>query len=400
MAELGGSAGPLAGVKVLDFTRVLSGPFATMVLADLGADVVKVEHPDGGDETRTVVRYDSREDDEDYFFVANRNKRSITLDLKRQEDHDTVLQLVDAADVVVENFSSGVMDRLGLDADTLLARNPGLVFCSISGFGPVGPYAEYKSYDSIIQALSGVMSITGTSDGEPVRAGIMVGDLAGALYSVIAIVSALRERDRTGLGQVVHIPLLDSLVSLLTVNAAEFLANGRIPAACGSENPNRSPSGAYRTGDGRYLQILAATPRLWEAFADASGLGELRVDERFASHQDRLDNRAELATIIEDRLGTAPAAHWVEVFNGAGVPCGLVKDLQEVFDDPHVKFSGLVRTLEHPRSGVIKQLASPMRFSRGRQEVDRPPPLLGEHSEEIVADWLSDQDAPMAGGSR
>jgi formyl-CoA transferase/CoA:oxalate CoA-transferase len=375
-------------VRVLDFTRVLSGPFATMVLADLGADVVKIERPGSGDETRGVVRYEGRtEQDEDYFYVANRNKRSLTLDLKNPAGNAAARRLAAGADVLVENFSGGVMERLGLDDATLRPLNPGLIYCSISGFGQVGPYRDHKSYDGIIQAMAGVMSVTGERDGPPLRTGIMIGDLSGALYGVIGILAALRERERSGLGQVVDVSLFASLISLLTVNAAEYLANGRVPSATGSDNPNRSPARAFRAGDGRHLQLMAATPNLWAAFCRAAELTHLMEDERFRTHQDRLAHREELSALIEKRLRERTRDDWVKLLNDAGVPCGPVNSLDEVFADPQVVATSLLTTVEHPRSGPIRQVAPPLRLSRTGAAIRSAPPLLGADTDAALADW-------------
>ncbi|MGH3730645.1 MAG: CaiB/BaiF CoA transferase family protein [Micromonosporaceae bacterium] len=379
----------LRGIRVLDFTRVLSGPFASMVLGDLGADVVKVEQPRGGDETRTVIRYDGRgPEDEDYFFVANRNKRSITIDLKSPGGKQLAMSLAGQADVLIENFSNGVMDRLGLSPDTLCAANPRLIYCSVSGFGSTGPYRSQKSYDSIIQAMSGVMSITGERGGEPVRSGMMIGDLAGSLYAVIGILAALQARERTGRGQFVDIGLLDSLISLLTVNAAEYLANGRVPQPSGSENPNRAPARTYLSSDDRYVQVLASTPRLWEAFCAASGLDSLRTDPRFATSQDRVNRRDQLNGVIAARFRQRPAAEWLAVFREYGVPAGLVQNLDEVFTDTHVAARGLVHEIDHPVSGLIRVVGSPLRLLDTPPEVRQPPPLLGQHTDEVLGDWL------------
>jgi crotonobetainyl-CoA:carnitine CoA-transferase CaiB-like acyl-CoA transferase len=379
----------LTGIRVLDLTRVLSGPHATMILGDLGADVVKIERPHDGDETRGVVQYEGRSvDDEDYFYASNRGKCSVTLDLKHPEGQRVAFELASQADVIVENFTPGVVDRLGLGYERVSGSNPDIVYCSISGFGQSGPYRTWKGYDSIIQAMSGSMSITGEPDGPPLRAGLMIGDLSGALYAAIGILGALVHRGNGGGGQYIDISMHSSLVSLLSVSAAEYLANGRVPSASGAENPNRAPSKTQQAGDGRYLHIMAATPNLWRAFCTAVELEELLDDPRFKEHADRLKNREELNEIIANRLKERSADEWLEILREAGVPCGPVLNVGEVLSDEHLAEVGMLQTMEHRRSGTLRTIGSPLAMSRTPARIRRPPPLLGEHVAEVLSTWL------------
>ena len=382
---------PLEGVRVLDLTRVLAGPYATMLLGDLGADVVKVERPMVGDETRSVVTYPGRAShDEDYFYVANRNKRSIALDLKDEAGLATARELATVADVVVENFRPGVVQRLGLDVGSVRETNPKVIYCSVSGFGQTGPRRVRPSYDGIIQAMSGLMSLTGDPDGPPTRAGIMIADLSGGLLAVVAIMAALEERRRTGRGSHIDVALLESLVGMLGVHAAEYLATGRVPGRTGSSNPNRAPAGAFRTADGRYVQLMASTDHLWEALCAALEAGWLTADPRFATQQDRLTNRGALDAALQEIFLSMDADEVTGRLDRAGVPCAPVLDVGQALTQEQVVVRGLVREVDHPMSGGIRQIGFPALFDGKRPEVDRPPPVLDQDRADVVRDWLGE----------
>lgn len=380
---------PIEGIKVLDFTRVLSGPFCTMILGDLGADVLKVEMPGSGDETRKVKPFPMMgSDDEDYFYVSNRNKRSVCLDLKSETGLEMALALASQADIVVENFAPGVMERLGLGAAALHDRNDELIYVSIKGFGSGSPLEGKKVYDSVVQAFSGLMSMTGEKDGPPVRSGMMIGDLSGSLYSAIAALAAIQARANGARRQAVEIPLVDTVISLLGNNASEYFATGSSPTRHGPDNPYRSPSSSYQAADGRSIQVLAATQHLWLSFCEVLGAERLAQDERFKDHESRVKNMDELNRGIGEIIKSKDASEWVGLLDAAGIPCALVYTLDETLNSPHVKSRGLIKHVKHPKVGGIRVLGSPMRFSPIPLEKYDCPPLLGEHTFEALHDWL------------
>lgn len=377
----------LEGVGVLDFTRVLSGPYCTMMLGDMGADVIKIEEPTKGDEQRTLVVY-RRPEDEDFFYPMNRNKRSVAVDLKAEEGKQIIYDLVRHVDVVVENFSPGVTERLGIDYPRLSELNPGIVYCSISGFGQTGPYRDRKAYDGIVQAMAGAMSVTGFEDGPPTRFALMVGDISSAFVAAFAILSAYVHRLRTGDGQYIDVSMLDSLISMWSTSAAQFLATGKVPVRHGNEMPQRCPCNCYATGDGRHLEIIANTPVLYPRLCEALGMPDLARDPRFDTMAKRIANRKELNAIIQDKLVEKPVDEWVEILAAAGVPSGKVNNLDEVFSDPHVLAREMLQFVEHPVSGPIRQIGLPYKLSGTPGAIRRHPPLLGQHTEEVLSTLL------------
>ena len=380
----GAPEGALTGMRVLDLTQVMAGPFCTMVLADLGADVVKVENPDAGDQTRRSWGRSGRGEDSRAFLALNRNKRSVVLDLKSPEGLAEFHRLVATADVVVENWRPGVAARLGVDYDTLAVIRPSLVYASISGFGQSGPYADRPGYDLIAQAMTGVMSITGEPGGRPVKSGIPVADLGSGLFCAVGILAAWISSRDTGHGQHVETSLFESVLALAVWESTEFWDTGRVPAKLGSANRMSAPYQALATRDG-FVTIGANNDRLWRRLCAALDLPDLPGDPRFATNPGRMENRAQLVEVLEERLVERGTAEWVDLLLAAGVPAGPIQDYRQVLEeDPHVKARGMVQRLQHPVEGELPVLASPLRLSRTPPSIRRPPPLLGQHTDEVL----------------
>ena len=383
-------AGPLAGLKVLDLSRVLAGPWASQILADLGADVVKVERPGAGDDTRGwgppfVADADGRTGDAAYFLAANRNKRSLALDLARPEGQEVVRRLALQADVVVENFKRGDLKRYRLDYASLSAVKPDLVYCSITGFGQDGPHADRPGYDFMIQGMAGFMSLTGEAGGEPLRAGVAVADLTTGMYSTIAILAALRHRDATGEGQHVDMALFDVTFGWLANQAQNFLVSGKAPGRVGNTHPNLVPYQVFRTAT-KPIIVAVGNNKQFASLAAVLGHPEWAQDARFRLNRDRIGNRALLVGLIGDLLGAKPAEHWLAAIEAVGVPVGPVNDLTQTFADPQVAARALLVEVDHPVAGRIPTLAQPMKFSASVPEYKLPPPLLGQHSRDVLAD--------------
>lgn len=377
-------AGALAGVRVLDLTRILSGPFATMILGDLGADIVKVEDTSGGDDTRQWGP-PFQGDDASYFLSVNRNKRALSVDAKTPEGLAILRLLADRADVVVENFRPGTTERLGLCYADLSATNPRLVYASISGYGQTGPCADLPGYDAIAQALSGMMSVTGDPDGEPARVGVSTADVGAGMWAVIGILAALHAREVTGRGQQVDVSLLDGQVAWLTYVAAGYFATGATPARYGSAHPSIVPYQALRAADGP-LMVAVGNDRLWRRFVVALGLDELADDPRYATNADRVRNRDELLATLERTLVTRTGAQWSELLTAAGVPSGPVNDVPAALAHPQVLARRMVAEVDHPGAGRLRQLGSPLKLSADPPSIRRAPPLLGEHTDAVLAE--------------
>lgn len=376
--------GALTGMTVLDLTQVMAGPFATMVLADLGADVIKIENPDAGDQTRRSWGRSGKGEDSRAFMSLNRNKRSVVLDLKSEGGRADFRRLATDADVVVENWRPGVAARLGVDFETLSALNPRLVYASISGFGLSGPYAERPGYDLIAQAMSGVMSITGEPDGRPVKSGIPVADLGAGLFCAIGILAAWTSARETGQGQQVETSLFESALALAVWESTELWDTGLVPQKLGSANRMSAPYQALATRDG-HVTVGANNDRLWRRLCTTLGVEHLLDDERFRTNPDRMAHRPELVAALEERLVEGDTESWVDLLLSAGVPAGPIQDYRQVLEeDPHVKARGMVAELDHPVEGRIPVLASPLRLSRTPTSIRRPPPLLGEHDAEVL----------------
>jgi crotonobetainyl-CoA:carnitine CoA-transferase CaiB-like acyl-CoA transferase len=377
---------PLEGIRVLDLTRVVSGPFCTMQLADLGAEVVKIEEPGKGDESR---RYGPpfQGGESAYFLSINRGKRSLALDLRVAADRDTALALAARADVVVENFRPGTLDRLGLGWEALRSANPRMVMCSITGFGREGPDAERPGYDLIIQGESGVMDITGQPDGPPTKVGTSIADLVTGLYASQAVLAALRRRDRSGVGCRVEVAMLDAMASLLTFNAGIVFATGESPNRRGNQHATIAPYETFEASDG-WVNIGAANDKFWRIFCVAAGLGALQDDPRFGTNALRVANRAALLEALAPVIRAQPRAHWVALLGKAGVPCGEIRRVAEVCAAEQLTRRGMVYEMEHAAAGTIRSIATPTRFDGRPIPPPSPPPMLDEHRAEILRDWL------------
>jgi len=388
----------LAGVRVLDLSRVLAGPWCTQTLADLGADVVKVERPPGaghpgGDDTRgwgpPYLKDAQGQDTSEaaYYLGANRNKRSVTIDLARPEGQALVRQLAARSDVLVENFKVGDMARYGLDAQTLCAAHPRLVYCSITGYGQTGPYRERAGYDYAVQGLGGLMSVTGERDdlpgGGPQKVGVAVADLFTGMYASVAILAALRHRDATGAGQVIDMALLDTQVAMLANLGANYLTSGQAPRRMGNAHQNIVPYQVFEVADG-HLILAVGNDAQFARFCAVAGCGELAQDPRFATNRLRVKHRAELVPLLAERLRQRPRADWLAALEAATVPCGPINDLDEVFADPQVQARGMQQAVGHPLSDRLSLVASPMKLSATPVQLRRAPPLLGQHTDEVL----------------
>ncbi|WP_433413256.1 CaiB/BaiF CoA transferase family protein [Microtetraspora malaysiensis] len=374
--------GALEGLRVLDLSRILSGPFCTMILADLGADVIKVENVEGGDDTRSWGPPFQGEDAA-YFHSVNRNKRGIAVDLKDPRCRELVGRLAATADIVVENFRPGTTARLGLGYEQVRAANPGVVYVSVSGYGQTGPMSREPGYDAIAQALSGVMSVTGEPDGAPVRVGVSGADLAAGMWACIGLLAALRAKERTGEGQWVDVSLLDGQISWLTYVAGGYFASGKVPRRYGSAHPTIVPYQAFPTADG-YLMVAAGNDGLWRRFARAVGIGDLAEDPRFASNPDRVRNRDELLPIIEAALARWPAREWGMRLADAGVPAGPINTVDQALAHPQVRARNMIGEVEHPIAGTISMVASPLKLSATATAIRTAPPEHGQHTDEVL----------------
>jgi crotonobetainyl-CoA:carnitine CoA-transferase CaiB-like acyl-CoA transferase len=376
---------PLAGLRIVDLTRVLSGPFCTMLLGDLGADVIKVEAAEG-DSVRTQGA--GRDGLSWYFAAYNRNKRSIVLDLKSEAGREALRGLVRSADALVENFRPGVLDRLGFDAATLQELRPGLVTCAISGFGADGPYRDRPAFDFIAQAMSGFMSTNGRPDDPPLRAGIPISDLVAGIYGALGITAALlgRERDRSGgRGEHVDVSLTGSMVSLLSYIASNYFATGSVPARSGNDHPIAAPYGLFPTRD-RPIAIAPNDDVFFARFMDAIGLADEKRDPAFADNALRVRNRARLNAMVAARLATRDADEWIADLNRAGIPCGPVHTVDRVFEDPQIRHQQLTIDVPHPGRGEVRMLGFPIKFREAPCTVRHPAPDLGQHTAEILAE--------------
>ncbi|WP_019123030.1 CaiB/BaiF CoA transferase family protein [Brevibacillus massiliensis] len=376
--------GALQGITILDVSRVLAGPFCTMILADLGAEVIKVESTAAKDDTRAWGPPFAGGESA-YYLCANRNKRAITLNLKSGKGKEVFKKLAAGADVVVQNFKTGTLDKLGLGYDVLRERNPRIILASITGFGLSGPYKDEPGYDYIVQAMSGLMSITGDQQSGPLKVGVAIADVLTGLYTAIGILAALHERDRSGEGQQIDISLFDSQISALVNVASNYLVSGSIPQRLGNQHPNIVPYQVFPTLD-REMVVAVGNDKQFEKFAAALGLPELAADEKFATNPSRLTHKEELLDIICQAMRTRPASEWQQRFKEAGIPNGPINDLEAVFADPQVHAREMVREMAHPTAGTIRLVGSPLKLSRTPVDMRRHPPLYGEHTEEILSE--------------
>ncbi|NPC59251.1 CaiB/BaiF CoA transferase family protein [Caenimonas soli] len=396
----------LAGIRVLDLSRVLAGPWCTQTLADLGADVIKIERPGSGDDTRgwgpPFLQDDAGQDTAEaaYYLGTNRNKRSVTCDISKPAGQALIRELVKRCDVFVENFKVGDMARYGLDYPSLKSLNPRLVYCSVTGFGQTGPYRERAGYDYAIQGMGGLMSVTGERDdlgGGPQKVGVAVADLFTGMYSAVAIVAALRHAERTGEGQQVDMALLDTQVAMLANLGANYLVSGKVPGRAGNAHQNIVPYQVFEVAaspDGAkdYLILAVGNDGQYAKFCEVAGRPDLAADPRFAKNQDRVRNRAQLVPVLEQIMKGRSKADWLAALEAAKVPCGAINNLAEVFDDPQVKQRGMVTTWQHPLQPDLHLVSSPMKLSATPVRTDLPPPLLGQHTEEVLRELLDCSD--------
>jgi formyl-CoA transferase len=391
---------PLDGIRVLDLTQVMAGPFCTMQLGDMGADVIKVEPPGTGDLARSMGGAPLRMKGSDNapFFALNRNKRSITLDLKSTKDRDVFLALSRTADIVVENFRPGVTQRLGVDYAALAALNPRIVYASISGFGQTGPYADRPGFDLIAQGMAGVMSVTGEPNGAPVKCGIPIADLAAGLYATTGILAALIARGHTGRGQYIDTSLFDAALGLSAWEAAEYWATGVAPTAMGSAHRLNAPYQVFPTSDG-YVAIAALTQQQWRQLCTVLARVALTNDARFTTNEDRMAHREALAGEITSALAHGTTAEWVDRLLAVGVPAGPIQDYEQVFADPHTAARGMVEVITHPVEGPVRTLGFPVKLSDTPLQIRRPPPLLGQHTAEILEELRRSRDSTTDHGA-
>lgn len=374
---------PLAGIRVIDLTRILSGPFCTMLLGDMGADVVKIEDPREGDAIRQAGAI---VDDLSWYFAAfNRNKRSMALDLRSERGKQVLARLLESADVLVENFRPGVLGEMGFDDARLEAINPRLVVASISGYGATGPYADRPAFDFVIQAMSGFMSVNGERDGPALRSGLPITDLVAGLYAAFGVVGALRARELNGKGQRVESSMMNGIMSMFAYLASDFLATGQAGERCGNDHPITSPYGLFSTRDGD-IAVAPSTLAILRRFLAALGLEAVLEEPRFSTNDQRIVHRHELNRLINDKLSAGTQAHWLDRLNAAGVPCGLVQGIGQALADPQVAQQQMVIDVEHPGHGTVKMLGFPLKLSGTPCVVRHPAPSLGAHTQEILAE--------------
>ncbi|WP_136418578.1 CaiB/BaiF CoA-transferase family protein [Herbaspirillum sp. ST 5-3] len=395
----------LGHIRVLDLTRVLAGPWCAQNLADLGADVIKVERPGAGDDTRhwgppylkDAQGHDTSE--AAYYLAANRGKRSITLDIASPEGQDIVRQLARQSDVVLENYKVGQLKKYGLDYESLKREKPDLIYCSITGFGQNGPYAQRAGYDFIIQGMGGFMSITGERDdlpgGGPQKAGVAIADLMTGMYATIGVMAALTHRDRTGEGQYIDMALLDVQVAMLANMNTNYLASGNPPKRWGNAHPNIVPYQTFATSDGHII-VAVGNDGQYRRFVEAGERPELAVDERFATNPMRVRHRDTLVPILAEMVKTRTKQQWIDALEAAGVPCGPINNLDEVFDNPQVQARAMRVDLPHPTGGDVMLVGSPIKMSETPPRYDMPPPMLGQHTQEVLGEMLGQSTEQIA----
>ncbi len=394
--------GPLDGIRVFDLTRILAGPSCTQMLADLGADVIKIERSGTGDDTRKfappyIKDADGNETSESaYFCAANRNKRSVTLDISKPEGQALARQIIAKSQVLVENFKTGGLAKYGLAYDDLKDEYPGLIYCSITGFGQTGPYALRPGYDVLIQAMSGMMSVTGEPHGEPMKSAIPVADLMAGMYAGVAINAALRHREITGEGQRIDISMLDVMVAFSTVLGMNYLSTGEVPKRLGNQHPNIVPYQAFKTGDGDMI-LAVGNDSQFQRFCEIAGRPDLPEDPRFATNGDRLKNRDEIVPIVQELMLQKPTDFWLKALEESSISGGPINRLDQVFADPHVNARDMKLEMDYPATngGKVTLINSPMRLSETPTEARLAPPMLGEHTDEVLKDMLGLDEAKL-----
>ena len=377
----------LDGVRVLDLSRVLAGPYCTMMLGDLGADIIKIEAPELGDDTRHWGPPFTEGGESAYFLCINRNKRSMTLNLKTNQGIQILKELIQQCDVLVENFRVDTMDKWGLSYETLQQLKPGLIYCSITGYGYTGPYRNLPGYDFIIQAQGGVMSITGPEEGEPCKVGVAIADITAGLFACNAILAALYDHQKSGRGQRIDISLLDSQIAWLANVGSNYLISGEKPMRYGNAHPNIVPYQTFKASDG-YFALGIGNDGQWKQFCERAEKKEWAEDDRFKTNANRVENRKILIPLLDELFLQNEIAHWLSILESVGVPCGPINTIDQLFDDPQVQAREMVIQVDHPSAGVINMVASPLKIPTAPVKVRLPPPTLGEHTEKILHDLL------------
>ncbi|NOU67454.1 CoA transferase [Paenibacillus sp. LMG 31461] len=381
--------GPLAGIKVIEFGQIAAGPFAGMLFADLGADVVKVERPDVGDSMRDWPPFIANEEGESYssnFSSLNRNKRSIAIDFKAAADLERLRELCAQADVIVENYRPGVLAKFGLSYERLVEENPKLVYCSISGYGQKGAYAQKGAFDVTIQAISGLMSVTGEEEGAPVKCGVPVADFVAGLYGAYTVVAAIHQASRSGKGSYIDCSMLASVLGISALQTSEYYGNGVAPKRLGSAHPRNAPYQGYHGSDKPFV-IAAGNEKLWREVVDAVELPALADDPRFLNQTLRAKHQKELALLLQEEFSLKTAAEWLDIFDGRGVPCAPINTFEDILHDPAVKESGLIHELALPNHTQTTTVGYPVKLTDYEFQIYRKPPLKGEHTEEIFQEW-------------
>lgn len=394
--------GPLDGIRVVDLTRILAGPSCTQILGDLGADVIKIEMPGSGDDTRRwgppfwLNDQGEQTNESAYFSCANRNKRSMTVNISSPEGQDLLRQLISKADVLVENFKFGGLAKYGLAYDDLKTDNPGLVYCSITGFGHTGPYAKRPGYDVLMQGMGGMMSVTGAADGEPQKCGVPISDLMAGMYASVSINAALRHREITGKGQAIDIGMLDTTIAMMANQALNYLASEKVPPRLGNEHPNIAPYQVFPTGDGNII-VACGSEQQFKKLCDIMERPDIPEDPRFTVNKERLAHREELVGVLNPIFTSKPSSYWLEQLELAGISCGPINNLEQTFADPHVKARGMRLEMDHPATGErpIALVASPIRMTETSVEYRHAPPLLGQHTDEVLSEVLEMSEADI-----
>ncbi len=377
---------PLAGVRVLDLTRILAGPYCTMMMGDMGAEVIKVENPAGGDDTRAWPPFYGK-GESSYFCAVNRNKKSLTLNLKAEEGKGILRELVGKSDVLIQNFRPGTIERLGFGWETCRSLNPRLIYASVSGYGQTGPSRDRPAYDILLQAEGGLMSITGPEGGAPHKTGVAIADLTTALFSIQGILLALIAREKTGEGQFVDVAIQDGQAALMSHAAGNYFATGTPPGRIGNRHPSICPYREFACSDGEII-VAAANDSLWERFARAIGRVDLAGDPRWKRNADRVAGRDALEAELGKTLSARTRAEWLRAISEGGVPCGPVRDIGELANDPQIAHRDMVVEMAHPTVGTLKVMGVPVKLSATPGAAAAPPPLLGEHTEEVLSSFL------------
>lgn len=384
---------PLEGLVVLDMTRVLAGPFAAMMFADMGAEVIKIERPDGGDDTRAYPPFQNGESA--YFMSLNRGKRSVTLNLKHEKGKEILKSLARKCDILIENFKPGTMDKLGVGYEVLSKENPRLIYAASSGFGQTGPYSSRPAYDLIIQGMGGMMSVTGPDEHTPTKVGSSVADIFAGLFATIGILAAVNSRMRTGRGQLVDVAMLDSMVAVLENAVSRYLVSGEVPHPIGNKHPSIAPFSTLATSDGA-MNVAVGNDEIWRRLCGVLEMKEFEKDPRFADNASRVANFDELKAILEERTGKNTTDHWLAELEKVSVPSGPINDIARVVNDPQVLARKMIVEVLHPVAGLMKIPGVPIKFSGTPAEVEAPAPLLGEHTEKILSSYLGLSDAEIA----